>query len=160
MKISIIVVVGKNREIGCDNKLLWNIPEDMARFKKITTGHTIIMGSKTFESLGSQPLPDRNNIVIAFDKNYNAPGCTIAASIDEAIKKTEKLEKNNEAFVIGGGSIYKQFLSKTDKLYLTVVDDAPQADTYFPDYSEFKNIEFEENHETDNLKFTFFELTR
>lgn len=159
MKISIIVVIGKNREIGCNNQLLWNLPEDMKRFKNITTGHTVIMGSKTFESIGGA-LPERNNIVIAFGKDYNAPGCTVVTSIDEAVETAKKQEKNGETFIIGGGSIYKQFLPLTDKLYLTIVDDAPEADTFFPDYSEFKNIVFEEGLETDNYKLTFLELTK
>jgi dihydrofolate reductase len=160
MKISMIVVVGKNREIGCQNKLLWNLPEDMARFKKITTGHIVIMGSKTFESMKSKPLPERTNIVIAMDKDYQAPGCIVAHSPDEAVEKAKEQKNNDEVFIIGGGSIYKYFLPQTDKLYITVVDDEPQADTFFPDYSEFKNILFEETHETDDFKFSFFELTR
>lgn len=165
--ISIIVVIGKNREIGFKNKLLWDIPEDMARFKKITTGHVVVMGSKTYESMG-KPLPNRTNIVIALEKNYQAPGCTVVHSIEEAISKAKQSsppyqgggQEGVEIFIIGGGSIYKQFLPLADKLYLTVVDDAPEADTYFPDYSKFKNIIFKEAHEADNLKFTFLELTK
>ncbi len=159
MKISMIVVVGKNREIGCQNKLLWSLPEDMDRFKKITTGHIVIMGSKTFESLG-RPLPNRTNIVIAFDQNYQAPGAIVVNSPEAAIAKAKELKPDDEVFIIGGGSIYKVFLPQTEKLYITVVDDEPEADTFFPDYSEFQNIIFEETHETDDLKFTFFELTR
>jgi dihydrofolate reductase len=159
MIISTIVVVGKNREIGFQNKLLWSLPEDMDRFKKITTGHIVIMGSKTYESLG-RPLPNRTNIVIAFDKDYQAPGCIVVHSPDEATLKAREQKNNDEVFIIGGGSIYKYFLPKTDKLYITVVDDEPEADTFFPDYSEFQNIIYEETHETDDLKFTFFELTR
>lgn len=154
-----IVVVGKNREIGCQNKLLWSLPEDMDRFKKITTGHIVIMGSKTFESLG-RPLPNRTNIVIAFDQNYQAPGAIVVNSPEAAIAKAKELKPDDEVFIIGGGSIYKVFLPQTEKLYITVVDDEPEADTFFPDYSEFQNIIFEETHETDDLKFTFFELTR
>lgn len=159
MTISIIVVIGKNREIGCDNKLLWDLPEDMARFKKITTGHSVIMGSKTFESIG-KALPNRNNIVIAYDPKYNAPNCSVATSIDEAVKIAKSQEKNEEIFIIGGASIYKQFMPITEKLYLTVVDDGPKADTFFPEYSEFKNIVSEEHLETDDYKLTFLELTK
>ncbi|MCD4762008.1 dihydrofolate reductase [bacterium] len=159
MKLSSIVVVGKNREIGCNNKLLWDIPADMARFKKLTTGHTVIMGDKTFESIGS-PLPGRTNIVISLNKNYQAPGCEIAHSIERAIECAKKSETNGEAFVIGGGTIYKLFMPLIDKLYITEVDDAPKADTYFPEYQDFKNKIFTETHKDNGLKFTFLELTR
>ncbi len=181
MKLSSIVVVGKNREIGYKNQLLWELPADMARFKKITTGHAVIMGDRTFESIGS-PLPGRINIVISLKKDYKAPGCTVAHSIEDSIECAKKLspspckeerqgELRNkrgcsgvwdevEAFVIGGGTIYKLFMPLIDKLYVTEVDDAPKADVYFPDYSEFKKVIFEETHETDDLKFTFKELER
>ncbi|MFH1523225.1 MAG: dihydrofolate reductase [Patescibacteria group bacterium] len=157
--INIIVALGKNREIGFKNQLLWDIPEDMKRFKKITTGHIVIMGSKTYESIG-KPLPNRINIVIAKEKDYQATGCIVAHSIIEAVEKAKGHSRKKEIFIIGGGSIYKQFLPLTDKLYLTLVDDAPEADIYFPDYFEFKNIIKEETHETDNLKYTFLELTK
>ena len=156
--ISIIVVIGKNREIGCDNKLLWDIPKDMERFTKITKGHPVLMGDKTFESIGS-PLPERTNIIITRDKNYKAPGCKIVYSIEDAIQLGNKEDKE-EIFIIGGGSIYKQTIDIADKLYLTVVDDAPKADTYFPDYSQFKNIVYEEDAEDNGLRFKFLELTR
>ena len=159
MKLNSIVVVGKNREIGCNNKLLWDIPADMARFKKLTTGHTVIMGDKTFESIGS-PLPGRANIVISLDKNYQAPGCEVAHSIECAIECAKKQETNGKAFVIGGGTIYKLFMPLIDKLYVTEVDDAPKADTYFPNYSDFQKVIFKETHKENNLKFTFKELGR
>lgn len=158
MKISIIVVIGRNREIGFQNRLLWHLPEDMQRFKRITTGHPVIMGSKTFESIG-KALPERSNIVINFDKNYIAPGCIVVDSIEAAIEAAKK-QNNDEVFVIGGGSIYKQFLPHSDKLYLTIVDDAPEADTFFPDYSEFKTIIREEGLETDEYKLKFLELEK
>ena len=156
--LSIIVVIGKNREIGCDNKLLWDIPLDMKRFTKITKGHPVLMGDKTFESIGAA-LPERTNIIITRDKNYQAEGCEICHSIEDAIKLGEKQDKN-EIFIIGGGSIYKQTIDIADKLYLTVVDDSPEADTYFPDYSQFQNTIYEENIEDNGLNFTFLELTK
>ncbi|MEA3450074.1 MAG: dihydrofolate reductase [Patescibacteria group bacterium] len=172
MKLSSIVIVGKNREIGCNNQLLWNIPADMARFKYITTGHPVIMGDRTFESIGS-PLPGRTNIVISLKKNYKAPGCTIAHSIENSIECAKKhshdphsqswdVNKTNddEAFVIGGGTIYKLFMPLIDKLYITEVDDTKKADVYFPDYSDFKKVIFEQKHKKNNLKFTFKELKR
>ena len=156
--LSIIVVIGKNREIGCDNKLLWNIPKDMERFTKITKGHPVLMGDKTFESIG-KALPGRTNIIITRNKNYQAEKCEICYSIDDAIK-LGKEQDNKEMFIIGGGSIYRQTIDIVDKLYLTVVNDAPKADTYFPDYSQFKNIIHEETVEDNGLKFKFLELTR
>lgn len=159
-KISMIAVVGKNREIGCNNKLLWDIPEDMRRFTRLTAGHTVIMGDKTFESIG-HPLPGRKNIIISLDKNYKAPeDCAIANSTDKALKKGKELEENGEIFIIGGGTIYKLFLPLTHKLYITEVDDAPEADTYFPDYSEFNRPIFEEKHEKNGLRFVFKELEK
>ncbi len=156
--ISIIVVIGKNREIGCDNKLLWNIPKDMERFTKITKGHPVLMGDKTFESIG-KALPERTNIIITRNENYKAPGCKIVHSIEDAIQLGKEVDKE-EIFIIGGGSIYRQTIDIVDKLYLTVVDDAPKADTYFPDYSQFKNIVHEEEVEDNGLKFKFLELMK
>jgi len=159
MIISMIVAVGKNREIGFNNKLLWNIPEDMKRFREITAGHVVIMGSKTYESIG-RPLPNRINIVIAINGNYNAPGCFLVTSIEEALKIAKEKEEMGEIFIIGGGSIYEQFLSKACKLYITVIDDSSMADVFFPEYFEFKNIIYKKESEHHGLKYTFFELTR
>ncbi len=157
--LSIIVVIGKNREIGCNNKLLWNIPEDMARFKKLTTGHPVIMGQATFESIG-KALPNRSNIVLTKDKKFKAKNCQIAYSINESIELAKKASGGEESFIIGGGQIYKQMIDLADKLYLTIVDDAPRADTYFPKYDKFKNIIKEQTVETDNIKYTFLELSK
>ena len=157
--LSIIVVIGKTREIGCNNKLLWDIPEDMARFKKLTTGHPVIMGQATFESIG-KALPNRTNIILTLDKNFKADNCQIAHSIEEGVELAKKAPGAEESFVIGGGQIYKQMISIADKLYLTIVDDSPEADTYFPDYSEFRNTINERTVETDDLKYTFLELTK
>lgn len=155
--ISIIAVIGKNREIGCNNKLLWDIPEDMERFKKVTMGHTVIMGDRTYESIG-RPLPKRKNIVVTLDENYKAEGCEVKHSLEDVLKDVEK--NDEEVFVIGGGQIYKQSLPYADKLYLTIVDDVPQADTYFPDYSEFKKVLSEEKKECNGIKYKFLELAK
>jgi dihydrofolate reductase len=162
--ISIIAAIGKNRELGKDNKLIWHIPKDLKRFKKITSGTVVIMGRKTFESLG-HPLPDRVNIVITRDKNYQEKGVVVCHSIEEAIENPKSEIRNpklsNEIFIIGGGEIYRQGLKYTDKLYLTVVDkEFPEADTFFPDYSEFKKITFEEKHQDGNLQYKFIEVER
>ncbi|MFH0923941.1 MAG: dihydrofolate reductase [Candidatus Falkowbacteria bacterium] len=169
--ISIIAVIGKNNAIGYKNKLLWNIPDDLKHFKKITSGHPVIMGRKTFESIGS-PLPGRANIIITRNEDYVAENCIIAHSLKEAIEKAQKTSHTllppplegeglgGEVFIIGGGQIYKQALPLADKLYLTIVDDEPKADTFFPDYSEFKNVISEEELKHNNIKYKFLELTK
>lgn len=156
--LSLIAVIGKNNELGCGNQLLWHIPADMKRFRDLTLGYPVIMGRKTFESIG-QPLAGRQNIVISRNPDYDNHCVYVARSLEEAIKMGEHYS-DKEIFVIGGGEIYKQALPLADKLYLTLVDDSPRADTFFPDYSKFKDIVFEETHETDDLKYTFLELSR
>jgi len=153
--LSIICVLGKNREIGYKNKLLWSIPEDIKRFKRITSGHIVVMGSKTFESIG-KALPNRENIIITRNKNYKAPGCRISNSLNNFIDWTQK--QNKEIFIIGGGQIYRQLLPFVDKLYLTLVNDAPLADTFFPDYSSFQKIKESEEKKYNGLKFKFAEF--
>lgn len=156
--ISIIVAVGKNREIGCKNKLLFDIPEDMQRFKDVTKGRTVIMGDKTFKSIG-KPLPGRKNIVVTLDKNYKAPGCETRYSLEEVLNEAKKTDE--EIFIIGGGQIYKLSLPYADKLYITEVDyEVPDADTYFPDYSDFKKIVYERESQDKNYKYKFLELMR
>ena len=143
MSISIIVAIAENNAIGKDNKLLWHIPGDLKRFKKLTTGHTIIMGKRTYESLPFRPLPNRINLVITDIPGEIIPGCTMAYSIDEAFEKCNKEEEN---FIIGGGSIYRQFMPLADKLYLTIVKKHFEADTFFPetDFNEWELIERED----------------
>ncbi len=116
--ISIIVAVANNGIIGGENNLLWHIREDLQHFKRITTGHPIIMGRKTFESLG-RPLPNRTNVVITRQPNYSTPGCVVVHSLDEAIKLFSPQE---EIFIIGGGEIYKQAWNKADKFYITWIN--------------------------------------
>ena len=138
--ISIIAALAeKDRAIGKDNKLLWNIPEDLAHFKKITSGYPVIMGSRTFESLPGGALPNRVNIVLSDKKDYKAKDALIVSSLAEALKEAKKT-KAKEIFIIGGGFVYSQFLPKADRLYLTLVKGDFKADTYFPDYSEFKKL--------------------
>lgn len=155
--ISVIVVVGKNREIGCDNKLLWDLPLDMKRFKEITTGHTVVMGDRTFESIG-RPLPNRNNVVLSLKDGYAAEGCEIRNSLEDVLKEAN--ESDEEYFIIGGGTIYNLSLPFAYKLYVTVIDDEPKADTFFPDYSDFKNVARKEEGIDNGLKYEFLELTR
>lgn len=156
--ISIIVVIGKNREIGCDNGLLWNLPSDLKHFKEITTGHTVVMGRKTFESIG-HPLPNRHNIVLTSNHNYKADGVEIKSNLEEALEWAKN--QKDEIFIIGGGQIYARALLYANKLYLTVVDAVKEnADTFFPDYSEFSKTLSEEEHEENGLRFKFMELER
>lgn len=156
--LSIIAVIGKNRELGKDEKLLWHIPGDLPRFKKLTMGHPVIMGRKTFESIG-RPLPGRTNIVITRDPSYTSEGAIITSSLDEAIEKGKAVPGAEEIFVIGGGQIFAQVIDKTDKLYLTVVDETADADTFFPDYSRFTNVISKEANEGEGHRYTYYVLT-
>lgn len=128
--LSIIVAVAKNGVIGANNQLLWHISDDLKRFKAITTGSPIIMGRKTFESLG-RPLPNRHNVVITRNEQFPMPeGVTRANSLEDAI---EKAQGEKEIFIIGGGQIYKQSIELVDKIYITEVDQTPDGDTVFPE---------------------------
>jgi dihydrofolate reductase len=137
--INAIAAIGKNRELGKDNKLLWSIPEDLKRFRELTKGHPIIMGRKTWESIG-RPLPNRTNIVVTRNPGFKAEGAIAAATIDAAIAAAAAASGSNEIFIIGGAEIYNLTLPRTDRLYLTVVDAAFDADAFFPDYKEFNKV--------------------
>jgi dihydrofolate reductase len=128
--ISIIVAVSEDWGIGKNNELLWHISEDLKRFKRLTTGNTIIMGKKTWESLPRRPLPGRTNIVLTDNQNEIIDGSITAYSIKDAL---DKCQKNEEVFIIGGGSIYRQFMAIADKLYITHVHKKAPADIYFPE---------------------------
>ncbi len=156
MKINIIAAIGPNRELGKDNKLLWHISEDLKRFKDLTMGKVVIMGRKTYESL-KKPLSNRINIIITRNQNYKIDKCLVVNSLEEAM---EKSKTSGEAFIIGGGEIYKQALPYAQKLYLTIVEGQFEADTFFPDYSEFKKIVFQRKGESNGYKYTFLELVR
>lgn len=159
--ISAIAVISKNRAMGKDNGLIFHVPGDLARFKKITTGHPIIMGRKTFESkeINKKPLPNRMNIVVTKNINYKGDGIAICSSVDEAIKMAQE-QDDKEIFIIGGGQIYQELWSKIEKLYLTVVDVKTKGDTYFPDFSDFSKVVFEEKHEAEGLNYSYIELKR
>lgn len=161
--INIIAAIGKNRELGAKNKLLWHIPEDMERFKTLTVGQVVIMGRKTYESIPEKfrPLPHRVNIIVTRDENYqiNNENVFVSHSIEDAIEKARKFDK--EIFIIGGAQIYEQSLKYADKLYLTLVDkEYPEADVFFPDYSEFKQRILEDNYLSGDLKVKFIELVK
>ena len=136
MSVSIIAAVGRNFELGKNNELIWHFKQDMKFFKETTLGHTVIMGRKTFESL-PKALPNRLNVVITSDSSYSAENIVVVSSVEQALKYCD----NEEAFVIGGGMIYKEFLPFADRLYLTEIEDSLEnADTYFPsfDKNEYK----------------------
>jgi dihydrofolate reductase len=156
--VSIIAGIGKNRELGAENKLLWNIPEDLKYFREKTSGHPVIVGRKTFESIG-RLLPNRPNIIVTRDENYSVPGAIICHSLPEAITEAKKLDLN-EIFIIGGANIYAQAINLADKLYLTVVNAEFPADTFFPEYkSRFKTVVSQRVSHDKNFNYTFWELT-
>lgn len=157
-KISIIVAVAKNYAIGLNNELLWHIPEDLKRFKRITLGHQVIMGRMTYLSLPFRPLKNRTNIVITDNPEETFDGCITVHSIEEAINLCNEQE---ESFIIGGGSVYRQFLPLCDKLYLTMVHKEFEADTFFPqpDFSQWKLVEREDHDAADDLGFSYSFLT-
>lgn len=131
--ITLIVAMGKNREIGKENQLLWHLPKDLKRFKELTSGYPIIMGRKTYESIG-KPLPNRTNIVISRKNDWFEEGILIVGSIKEAVKFAKKIDE--EVFIIGGGNIYEQTIDLADKLEVTLVDAVLDADTFFPKINE------------------------
>jgi dihydrofolate reductase len=133
MKISIIVAIASNHAIGKDNDLLWHISADLQRFKKLTEGHYIIMGKRTYFSLPKRPLPNRISMIITDVEGEEIDGCLMAYSIDDAIAK---MDPDGENFIIGGGSIYRQFMPYADKLYITKVHQDFEADTFFPEIQE------------------------
>lgn len=141
--MNIIVAVAKNNAIGKNNNLLWHIKEDLVYFKKTTLGATVVMGRKTFESIG-KPLPGRRNVVVSKSMN-DAEGIDIFRSIEEALGSCNP---NEEVFIIGGGEIYKQSISLVQRIFLTIVDvNIPDADTFFPelDMSQWREV-FREDH--------------
>lgn len=174
MKVSIVVAVDEKRGIGKAGKLPWDIPEDLKHFKEITLGHTIIMGRKTFESIG-RVLPNRKNIIITRDPSFTVQGATIVRSLEEALHYVQGKPQIEEVFIIGGGQVFKEALEKNlvDKIYLTVVEarlDSPpessarrgdfHCDTFFPDYSDFKKVSESQSYDFNFIKFKFVELKK
>ncbi len=163
VRVSIVVAIGKNREIGKGNTLLWHIPEDLKRFKALTLGHPCIMGRKTFESIVAmikKPLPGRTNVVITRDTSWKYDGVVSAHSVEDAIKKAKALDPE-EVFIIGGAQIYESALPYTDRLYLTIIDDTKEADTYFPPYEHlFTKKLSEEIREHNGLKYIWVNLEK
>ena len=138
MNISIIVAASRNNVIGKDNQLIWRLSADLKRFKALTTGHTIIMGRKTFDSIG-KPLPNRTSVIITRQEDYQQEGCIVVHSLEEALESVKDQEK---VFIIGGGTIYEQAIDKADELYLTLVHKEFDGDTFFPEIkmSEWESV--------------------
>ena len=158
MTVSIVVAIAENNAIGRNNQLLWYIPADLKHFKQITNGHTVIMGRKTYESIG-KPLPNRRNIVVTRNPALQIEGVEITGSIDEALKlcTTEA-----EVFIIGGAEIYSKSMEITDKIYLTRVHETYEADSFFPQIDPSKwietDIEVHQADENNDIGYTFSTL--
>lgn len=159
-QISMIAAIGKHRELGRKNELLWRIPDDLKRFKKMTLHHPIVMGRKTFESIG-KPLPERMNIVVTRNKEWEHEGVYTASSVEEGLVKAA-ITRAEEIFIIGGAQIYKEGIDFADTLYLTLVDaEARDADVFFPAYEkDFPTVVKEEVRESEGLEYRWVELGR
>lgn len=159
MTISIIVAIAENNAIGKNNQLLWHLPADLKHFKQITSGRSIIMGRKTYDSVG-KPLPNRRNIVVT-RQDIKIEGCEVVKSIDEGLALCEE---EDEVFIGGGAEIYRQAMDKTDIIYLTIVHRSFDADTFFPeiDYNKWEETAHE-NHQPDernSIPYSFITLER
>lgn len=155
MKIILLAIHNKKNVIGRNGAVPWHLPEDLKRFKALTTGHTVLMGRKTFESIG-KPLPNRRNIIISHQTN-RIEGIEIFSSIAEALSSCTSSEK---VFVIGGGEIFRQTLSIADELKMTVVDNNEEGDTYFPEYQHLIGKDFTLFHEEEREQFVFRDFVR
>jgi len=157
--LSLIVACAQNMAIGKDNDLLWHIGDDLKRFKALTTGHTIIMGRKTFDSLPKGALPNRRNVVVSRSLT-TLPGCDVYPSLTEALSNTSP---NEDVYIIGGATIYEQALPLADRLCLTEINDTPkEADVFFPDYSTWKEV-WREDHDKDekhNQQYSFVDYVK
>jgi dihydrofolate reductase len=165
MTLSIIAAVSENHVIGKDNRLPWHLPADLKYFREKTTGHCVIMGRKNYESIPEKfrPLSNRLNIVVTRQKNYSAPGCTVANSIKDAINSA-KQQEDTETFIIGGAEIYRQTIGLVDKLYITKIHALFEGDTLFPDidWKTWKEAK-KENFSADNknrFSYSFLEFVR
>lgn len=161
MTISLIVAMSENRVIGKNNQLPWHIPEDLKRFKKLTMGHPIIMGRKTFESIG-RPLPGRDNFILSRNPKYSVPGTTTFQSLDAVISfAKEKYSVDEEFFIIGGEQIFKQALPLANRIYLTKILSQVDGDTFFPEFDEtLYQIVSKESLNSDTLEYENLNLAR
>ncbi|MFA6307893.1 MAG: dihydrofolate reductase [Patescibacteria group bacterium] len=156
--ISLIAAIAKDRGIGYQNKLLVHLSPDLQHFKSVTSGHMVIMGQNTYESMG-KALPKRENIVLTRDPNFKVGDAKVMYSIEEALEYA-KNSSEEEIFFIGGASIYAQSIKFADKLYLTLIDKIWPADTFFPEYEEFKLVSESDMQDYNGIKFKYIELTK
>ena len=162
--IKILVACDENRVIGKNNQLIWHLPADLKRFKNLTTGHVIIMGRKTYESIG-RPLPGRTSVIITRQPDYQVPGAIVVASIDQALKVcSEGKETDQEIFVIGGAEIYHQAFELCQRIYITEIQQEFDGDTLFPELNqqEWREISREKHrlNADDGLEYHFVALNR
>ena len=162
MIVSIIVAVAENGVIGAGNKLIWHLSEDLKNFKKLTTGHHIIMGRKTYESIG-RPLPNRVSVIVTRNPDYRQKGCEVVNSISEAVELAESRQES-EAFIIGGGQIYQDALLSVDKIYFTRVHHHFEGDVFFPglkqeEWNVLSEASFQQD-EKHKYSFTMYEMKR
>lgn len=161
MKIAMIAAMAKNRVIGFENDMPWHLPDDLKFFKAMTTGKPVIMGRKTFESIGSKPLPNRPNFVISRQADFDAPGARVFGSVEEALSVLSTAE---EVIIMGGGQLYSMMLPQADKLYLTLINAEIEGDTHFPDWTQLAWNELKrEHHPKDDrhaFEFDFVTLER
>lgn len=154
--ITIIAAIGRNNALGKDNRLLWRLPEDLKHFKSLTENHPVVMGRKTYESIG-KPLPNRTNIVVSRRENWFEEDILIVSKLKEALKFAKKIDE--DVFIIGGGEIYKQTMELADRLEITFVDEDFEADTFFPNIDlkiwQKTNEEFHEKDEKNKYNFYF-----
>jgi dihydrofolate reductase len=156
-RISLIVAMAANRVIGRDNTLPWRLPDDLRRFKRLTMGHTLIMGRKTWESIG-RPLPGRDIVVVTRQEGYGVPpGVSVARSVEEALEVAE----GDEVFIAGGEEIFRQTIDRADRLYLTRIDKDFPGDTFFPEFDpkRFRLVEREDHEATEEVPFAYSFLT-
>ena len=161
MKISLIVAMASNRVIGLNNQMPWHLSADLKRFKKITLGSAVLMGRKTYQSIG-RPLPDRTNIIISRNPDYRQDGCLVINTIETALKKG--CENHGELFIIGGSDLYEATLPMADTIYLTMINKAFDGDTFFPDldmneWSEVERIDINDDPDA-AFSYSFLKLTR
>jgi dihydrofolate reductase len=160
--ISAIAAMAENRAIGINNRLPWHLPADLKHFKALTSGHPILMGRKTYQSIG-RPLPHRMNIIITRDLEFQAPGCIVVNSIEQAVGVAE-VEDSNEIFIIGGAEVYQQLMPHIERIYLTIVHHAFEADTFFPeiDMKEWREVAREDHvaDEANEFDFSFITLEK
>ncbi len=159
MKISLIAAMSENRVIGKENKLPWHISADLKRFKSLTSGHPIIMGRKTYDSIG-RPLPNRTNIVVTRDKDLKIEGVTVVHSLDEAVQFAKIQPGGKEMFIIGGAQIFQEGIKLAHKLYLTIIHKTIEGDVYFPDFPDFKNTVLKEDRIEEDYQYSFIDLEK